>query len=76
MGCAPHPRKNENIPKTNAEPNRLDTTNFDKQNRGEQYRMTKVRFEDLANNDFAIKEERRENVKVEKMDFVNKVQVS
>jgi len=34
--------------------------------------MTKVRFEDLANNDITIKEERRVPIKIEKMDFVNK----
>jgi len=34
--------------------------------------MTKVRFEDLANNDINIKEERREQMKIDKMDFVNK----
>jgi hypothetical protein len=34
--------------------------------------MTKVRFEDLANNDINIKEERREQIKIDKMDFVNK----
>lgn len=30
MGCAPHPRKNENIPKTNAEPSRHEMTTVDK----------------------------------------------
>jgi hypothetical protein len=59
MGCAPLPRKSENIPKTNAEPAKQEVTSIDNIQRADESRMTKVRFEDLANNDIAIKEERR-----------------
>lgn len=41
----------------------------------EEERMTKTRFEDIANNDININQERRTVIKIEKMDFVNKCQV-
>lgn len=36
--------------------------------------MTKARFEDIANNDININQERRTVIKIDKMDFVNKNQ--
>lgn len=74
MGCAPHPRKSENIPKTNAQPSRQDVTTIEKENQMEGERMTKARFEDIANNDININQERRTIIKIEKMDFINKCQ--
>lgn len=41
MGCAPNPRKAENIPKTNAQPSSQDITTIEKENH-EGMRMTKV----------------------------------
>ena len=72
MGCAPQPRKSEKIAKTNAQPS---MSQIDKENRNDEHKVTKVRFEDLANHDFKISEERRMRIEIEKMDFVNKCQV-
>ena len=72
MGCAPQPRKSEKIARTNAQPS---MSMIDKENRNEEHRLTNVRFEDLANHDFKISEERRMRIEIEKMDFVNKCQV-
>ncbi len=54
MGCAPNPNKAEGIPKTNAQPSRQEVTSIDKENRHEDGRVSKVRFEDLTNNDLTI----------------------
>ena len=51
MGCAPHPRKTEKIPKTNAQPS-FRETGADKENR--EYKMTRHHFEDIANHDLNI----------------------
>ena len=37
-------------------------------------RMTQARFEDIANNDININQERRIAIRIDKMDFVNKCQ--
>ena len=79
MGCAPQPRKSEKIAKTNAQPSMSVIDNKEnrdnRESRHDEHRMTRMRFEDLANHDFIIHEERRTQVRVEKMDFVNKCQV-
>jgi len=36
-------------------------------------KIVKVRYEDIANNDIIIKEERRANTDIRRMDFVNKM---
>lgn len=36
--------------------------------------MTQARFEDIANNDININQERRIAIRIDKMDFVNKCQ--
>jgi hypothetical protein len=77
MGCAPHPKKSEKIPKTNAQPSfREVPTTMDKENRTDEARMTRLRFEDVANHDLNINQERRLSIKIEKMDFVNKCQTN
>jgi hypothetical protein len=73
MGCAPHPRKSEGIPKTNAQPSYREI-NHNKENQAEPYRVTRHQFEDIANHDLNIHQERRVNVEVLTMDFVNKCQ--
>ena len=64
MGCAPNPKKADGIPKTNAQPSRQDMTSIEKENRFEEERMTKVRFEDITNNDLTINLERRVPIKI------------
>ena len=72
MGCAPQPRKSEKIAKTNAEPSRRNLSTLNKENQHETQQVMKMNFEDIANNDFSINQERRVNNQIEKMDFVNK----
>jgi hypothetical protein len=76
MGCAPVPKKNENIPKLNAEPQplRKELTSIENIVTSDS-KIAKVRFEDIANNDITIKEERRINTDIRRMDFVNKAEI-
>lgn len=76
MGCAPVPKKNENIPKLNAEPQviKKEVTSIEKLVTDDS-KIVKVRFEDIANNDITIKEERRANTDIRAMDFVNKEEI-
>ncbi len=74
MGCAPVPRKNDNIPKLNAEPEKKEGGTVSKIAVSEA-RLTKARFEDVKNMDFVIKEERRVNIEIRRMDFLYKTEV-
>ena len=74
MGCAPVPKKTENIPKLNAQPQpvKKEVTSIENVVTADS-KIVKVRYEDIANNDIIIKEERRTNKDIRCMDFVNKM---
>ena len=74
MGCAPTPKKTEKIPKLNAQPQpvKKEVTSIENFVTADS-KIVKVRYEDIANNDIIIKEERRANTDIRRMDFVNKM---
>ena len=78
MGCAPTPRNNDQIPAVNAKPDgkvkAKEVTSIYNLITSES-RLTRARFQDVANLDIHIKEERRVSTDLRCMDFLNKVEI-
>lgn len=74
MGCAPVPKKNEKIPKLNAEPMKKEVTSIENLVTSDS-KIARPRYEDIANIDIIIKEERRAHTDIRRMDFINKAEI-